>query len=109
MGLVLVQEKRALFQHTVEAMEELLLQPSMQNLLRQDMLHRIFFHQAVFSCMVQKLYNTKERNLLGRTVNFPMHFLKVHPDKLPFEAIETIRYDTLFENDAEADESYNFV
>ena len=96
--MICVSKPDGLFAETKSAIITLLKDERIQQQLT-DPLHQIFFHQAVFSCIIMKKYDQKVKPL-PRGVNYPLHLHNQKLDPIPFEELVSIRYgDYIEEND----------
>ncbi len=96
-GFVCVLEKRGLFQRTCEGILDLIYEDTIKNILDESPVYQVFFHQAVFTCALLKLYSEQERSILPIHINFPLHFYKEMRGEISLLDLQSVRYDSYFE------------
>jgi len=97
-GMIVIKEHKNLFTCVSNGLKDLLKNPIILEKLQTDFSHRIFFHQAVLSIAILAKYSEKDIYIMNDWVNYPLHFRSQYPRCIDFEELETIRYDTYFEN-----------
>ncbi len=99
-GLLVLDPQKRLFRTWQDHFIVLSQNPVVSQLLHDDKLHRIFFHQAVLAGTILGELNRGEIHQLDHTYNFPV-FLSDRFDKsfvMPdVKSLKTIRYDELSE------------
>lgn len=96
-GMVFVNRKKNLFNITKKAIIELLIQENVKYFLISSSKYSIFFHQAVFSCAIIKLYTHNKICKLPVGLNYPMHLHYDELSPLSLDHLISIRYDMFFE------------
>lgn len=94
-GMVFVNNHFSLFKQTYEAIIELSKDEQIKKTISSNPLNFIFYHQLVFSLMVEKIYH-KHISPLGAYINYPLHLMEKDYEKPDFERLISIRYDTYF-------------
>ena len=97
-GMVVVNQKRDLFNISKDAISRLLRREDVKNLLHSSLLHSIFFHQAVLTCAVLQRYEGQRISELPYGTNYPLHLHANNRSPIPLEDLVSIRYDSFFEN-----------
>jgi hypothetical protein len=87
----------SVFKETYKAILEISKQDDVQHLVISNPLNQIFYHQLVFSLVVEKLYQN-HISALGPYINYPLHLMEIDVKKPRLEQLISIRYDTYFEN-----------
>ena len=95
MGMVYVNHYFSLFKQTYETIIELSKDEQIKKSITSNPLNHIFYHQLVFSLMVEKNYH-KHISPLGRYINYPLHLMEKDNNKLDIERLISMRYDTYF-------------
>lgn len=96
-GMVYVNKDHSLFKMTYEKLIELSKHKSIKHIIKADPLLPIFYHQLVFSLMVEKLYNQKISEL-GEYINYPLHLMEKDINKPNGSQLISIRYDNYFKS-----------
>lgn len=96
-GMIVIKKHNNLFASVVSGMKDLLKKTIIVEKIQTDFLHSIFFHQAVLSVAILARYPEKNICIMNDRVNYPLHFRSQYPRCFDFEELETIRYDTYFE------------
>jgi hypothetical protein len=95
-GMVLINKNRALFRTVKDAICVLMTYDNIKRLLQISEQNLIYFHQAVFTCAILKLYH-KSIKPLPYAVNYSLDLHEHTPTPVPFEDIISIRYGDYFE------------
>ena len=95
MGMVYVNHHDSLFKQTYEAIIELFKDEQIKKSIASNPLNYIFYHQLIFSLMVEKIYH-EHISPLGQYINYPFHLMEKDCDQPNFERLISIRYDTYF-------------
>jgi len=96
-GMVMVNKNKRIFNTTNNAIREIVKINKIQGILNRSNIHRVFFHQAVFSCVVLDLYKN-EYEPLPQGVNYPLHLFDKDKTIQNLSKIKSIRYDNYFNN-----------
>lgn len=96
-GMVVVKNHKNLFTSVASGMKDLLKNPIISEKIQTDVLHSIFFHQAVLSVSILAKYPKEHIYIMKDRINYPLHYRDQYPLCIDFEKLETIRYDTYFE------------
>lgn len=102
-GMVVINNKKELFNNTIMSIEKLLNDSLIKELLEKSFLNKIFFHQVVFSCCLIKAYRN-EIGKLPKGLNYPLHLHSQNPNSVNLNDIISIRYDDYFDNNLPPDE-----
>ena len=95
-GLILTRDSKMVFTKAVQAMCALQTHPDIQAQLTTSPLHNIFFHQAVLTIAIIKTFPAQQRAHMADELNYPLHFH--HELGQDLSQIQTLRYDTYFDN-----------
>ena len=97
MGMVYVNKHCSLFKKTYESIIKLSNNDLIKESINDNPLHRVFYHQLVFSLLVEKLYNRHILDL-GENINYPLHLMEKDIKSPNTSQLVSIRYDTYFEH-----------
>lgn len=98
-GMVVVNKHKDLFKTVREAILELLDYDELKKQIDESVIHKIFMHQAIFSCAVMKKYG-KNIKPLPYGVSYPLHLHEFNPAQIPMEDLISIRYDNYFDSNS---------
>jgi hypothetical protein len=107
-GMVYVNIHRFLFGQSYQKIIELSQNESINKLIFSKPLNQIFYHQMVFSLIVEKLYY-QEISELSAYVNYPLHLMEKDSHKPNPNDLISIRYDTFFKQHEVPDFLQNIV
>ena len=94
-GMVYINHHLSIFKETYQSILELSKHDDVHHLVISNPLNQIFYHQLVFSLIVEKLYQN-HLSPLGQYVNYPLHLMEKDTKKPHIEDLISIRYDTYF-------------
>lgn len=103
MGMVVINKQMGLFKCVKKTIFELLGNKEIKKIIEDSDLHRIFFHQVVFSCCLKKIYGENIESL-PKGLNYPLHLHDRNPFPLDLEDIISIRYDDIYLKLSEAEQ-----
>ena len=101
-GMVIVNKPTSLFTVTMNAIEELLKDNRIITLINESQRNKIFFHQAVMSAAIIKLYGTPEA--LPERVNYPLHLIEKDSAPPDLKNLISIRVEDYFDSHPIPDE-----
>lgn len=95
-SMVLVNNNKEIFKLVKESINELFNIESIMRMINMSELHRTYIHQAIFTCVILKLYN-KSIKPLPYGVNYSFSYHEKTPTPLPYGDIISIKYHNSFE------------
>jgi len=96
-GMVYINDHQSLFKSTYQKINELSEKRDIKTIIESHPLNRIFYHQLVFSVMIEKIYH-KRISQLENYVNYPLHLIEKDQNEIDVKLLKSIRYDTYFKN-----------
>ena len=100
-GMLVVRPAFGLLQAWQTDFLNLFLEDCFQPFYEQQMLYKIFMHQAVLTGTILRAFKMLSLQLLPWQVNYPLHMHRSYPEERRPEVINELvscRYDTFFEN-----------
>lgn len=97
-GMLVVRPEQAILRTWSENFTRLYAQPAFSPFYEQDILYRLFMHQALLTGTILTLTDYRERWQLPHLVNYPLHMHTSYPPTLRaarLNDVTTCRYDTL--------------
>lgn len=95
-SMVLVNNNKEIFKLVKESIKELYDIESIKRLITMSELHRTHIHQAIFTCVILKLYN-KSIKPLPYGVNYSFSYHEKTPTPIPYGDIISIKYHNSFD------------
>ena len=102
-GMLVVRPERHLLRSWAGNFERLFLAPEFEPFYQQDILYRIFMHQAILAGTILSACDQDELYQLSHLINYPLHMHRSYPpDRRPARMNDLIscRTDTLFQDPA---------
>jgi hypothetical protein len=100
-GCLVVRPEFGLLQAWRQRFDQALVSALFEPYFQQDILYRIFLHQAILSGVLLSLLSEDQIHILSHLVNYPMHMHTRYPtDRRPARMNDLIsgRYDTFFDD-----------
>lgn len=100
-GLLVVRPERGLLQLWRDCFYRLYRETCFEEFYQQNVLYRIFFHQAVLAGTILASMDRQEIQELGHLINYPLHMHARYPaDRRPeyMNELVTCRYDIFFQD-----------
>jgi len=97
-GMVVVRPKQKILRTWSDNFRRLYTQPAFSPFYEQNILYRLFIHQAILTGTVLTISNDQERQLLPHLVNYPLHMHATYPPDLRAARLNDVisfRHDTL--------------
>jgi len=98
MGMISFLRQKGLFRCAADGLVTLLDRDEIRTALQKERLWAIFFHQAVLSCALIKLYPNGQVAPLPYGMNYPLHLMADRPDRIAKSELISLRYDDYFDN-----------
>lgn len=95
-GMVYRSDQRKLMKKTRDALMDVTKSGFIKGLMEKSQLYSIFLHQAVFTCILMKLYGS-EVDPLPYGLNYPLHLESENAEPIPSNDWLSIRYDHYFD------------
>jgi hypothetical protein len=99
-GMLVVRPERHLLRTWAENFNSIFLLTQFEPFYEQDILYRIFIHQAILAGTILEICDQEELQKLPHLINYPLHMHSSYPpDRRPgrMNDMITVRYDTLFQ------------
>ena len=99
-GLLVLRPERGLLSTWRDCFERLYRHPDFESFYEQDMLYRVFMHQAVLAGVVLNMFAREELLELPEAINYPLNLHDEYPpERRPkaFDELITCRYESIKE------------
>lgn len=101
-GMLVVRPDAALLENWSTAFARCFDDEDFSFYYRQNVMYKIFFHQAVLAAVILSTVNEEELYQLPHRVNYPLHLHAEYPSDLKAESMNDLvscRYDTAFQDE----------